>query len=73
MLLQDHLYRKVGNGMSAKCISEGLGMETIDQIHNKDCGLEGPTLARRVERMGYFGLLLSKKQLRSRGIVRNVN
>ena len=54
MLLNGQLYKKSGNGVLAKCISENLGMKILDQVHSKVCGLEGATLVRRLERLGYF-------------------
>ena len=61
MLLNGQLYKKLGNGVLDKCISENLVMEILDQIHSKVCGLEGPTLARRLERLGYFWPNLKRK------------
>ena len=61
MLLDGQLYKKIGNGVLAKCISEHLGMEILNQVHDKICHLEGLALARRIERLGYFWPTLRKK------------
>ena len=61
MLLDGQLYKKLGDGVLAKCISGDLGMEILTKVHSKVCGLEGPTLAKRVQRMGYFWPNLKRK------------
>ena len=61
MLLNGQLYKKLGNGVPVKCVSENLGMKILDQVHYRVCGLEGPTLARRLERLGYFWPDLKRK------------
>ena len=54
MLLYGQLYKKLRDRVLAKCISEDIGIEILFKVHSKVCGLEEPTLARRVQRMGYF-------------------
>ena len=55
------MYKKLGDGVLAKCISEDLGMEILTKVHSEVCGLEGPTLAQRIQRMGYFWPEMRKK------------
>ena len=50
MLLNGQLYKKLGDGVLVRCISESLGMKILEKVHDKVCGLEGPTLAMRLER-----------------------
>ena len=48
VLLDDQLYKKLGDGVLAKCISGDLGKKILAKVHYEVCGLEGPTLDRRV-------------------------
>ena len=61
MLLDGQLYKKLGDGVLAKCVSVNLGKKILAKVHSNVYNLEGPTLARRVQRMGYFWLDLRKK------------
>ena len=61
MLLDGQLYKKLENEVLAKCIRGDLGMEILTKVHSKVYGLEGPTLARRVQRMEYFWPELRRK------------
>ena len=63
MLLNGQLYKKLGNCVFARCISEDVGMKILDQVHDNVCGLEGPALARRIERLGYFWHDLRRKAI----------
>ena len=54
VVINDHLYRRLSSGILAKCIDMTLGEIIFREIHNKTYGLEGPSLARRVQRSGYY-------------------
>ena len=61
LLLDDQLYKKLGDGILAKCISGDLEMKILTRVHFEVCGVEGPTLARRIQRMRYFEPELRKE------------
>ena len=54
LLLDDQLYKKLGDGIFTKCIRGDLGMEILIKVHYEVYGLERPTLAKRIQRIGHF-------------------
>ena len=54
ILINNQVYKRFSNGVLAKCIDEEFGRKVLDEIHFKICCLDGPTLARRIQRLGYF-------------------
>lgn len=54
MLLNGQLYKKLGNGVLVKCINGDFGKGILEKVHFEVFELEGPTLAQRIQRMGYF-------------------
>ena len=61
MLINDQVYKRFSDGILAKCIDEEFGRKVLDEVHSKICGLDGPTLARRIQRLGYFWPELRKQ------------
>lgn len=56
-----------------KCDSGDLGMEILNKLYSKVYGLEGLTLARRVQRFGYFCPDLGRKAAKIQGAVNSAN
>ncbi|PON61891.1 Ribonuclease H-like domain containing protein [Trema orientale] len=54
MLLNSQLYKKLGDRVLARCVSEEFGRQLLEEVHAKVCGLRGPILSRRIQRLGYF-------------------
>ncbi|PON63820.1 hypothetical protein TorRG33x02_275300, partial [Trema orientale] len=61
VLLNDQLYKKLGDVVLARYVSSEFGKNLLRQVHDKVCGLQGPSLARRIQRLGYFWPELNKE------------
>ncbi|KAJ1380855.1 Ribonuclease H domain [Sesbania bispinosa] len=52
------LYRKTSDGLLMKCVSEEEGVRKMDNLHHKICGDAGPSLYKRMQRVGMFWLTM---------------
>lgn len=54
ILIDGQLYRKLSDGILARCIDYESGNKILEEVPFKICGIEGPILARRIQRMRFF-------------------
>ena len=55
VLISGDLYRRLPEGILARCVSLQEGTRKLQEVHEKSCELEGGvSLYRRLQRLGYF-------------------
>ncbi|KAJ1396549.1 Ribonuclease H-like superfamily [Sesbania bispinosa] len=52
--LHGKLYKRTENGLLMKCVPEEEGVRRMDNLHHATCGDVGPSLYRRMRRVGMF-------------------
>ncbi|KAJ1405755.1 hypothetical protein SESBI_25668 [Sesbania bispinosa] len=52
--LHGELYRRTEDGLLMKCVPEEEGVRKMDNLHHATCGDAGPSLYRRMQRVGMF-------------------
>ena len=62
VLICGDLYRRLPEGILARCVSPREGTKKLQEVHEKSCELEGGvSLYRRLQRLGYFWPDMSKE------------
>ncbi|KAJ1394091.1 Ribonuclease H-like superfamily [Sesbania bispinosa] len=52
--IHGQLYKRSHEGLLMKCVAESAGMQKADNLHHATCNVEGPSLYRRMQRVGMF-------------------
>ncbi|KAF7815377.1 reverse transcriptase [Senna tora] len=53
-LRDNQLYKKSSDGLLMRCVSHEEGKDKLIELHESMCGLEGPCLYRRMQRVGLY-------------------
>ncbi|KAF7822058.1 reverse transcriptase [Senna tora] len=53
-LRDNQLYKKSSDGLLMRCVSHEEGTDKLIDLHESTCGLEGPCLYRRMQRVGLY-------------------
>lgn len=54
LLIEDQLYIRMVDEVLAKYVDESFRRKLLEEMHSKFCGLDGSTLTKRIQTLGYF-------------------